>query len=118
MLERLAQEAAAKKAEKEERERLQMQGQKEKGFEAPVVSSEGVAWNQNYFNSIQRRPDGTPDGPWEVTYNNVHVRVLEILEVLPNLVAVRLVNQEGHEMRGRIPFAKIEQWDRAEGAQQ
>ena len=112
MLERLAKEAAAKKAEAEERERLQKEGQIEKGYEAPAVSNDGVVWNEEYFKSIQRKADGTPDGPWDVTYNNVHVQVLEILEVLPNLVSVRLVNQEGHEMRGRIPFARIEKWDR------
>lgn len=114
-LAKLAEEAAAKKAEKEERARKEQEGQINKGIvQPPAVSETGVVWDQNYFSSIQRKADGTPDGPWEVAYNGVHVRVLEILEVLPNLVAVRLINQEGNELRGRIPFAKIEQWDRAE----
>lgn len=112
MLAKLAEEAAIKRAEAEERARREQLGQTEKGVQPPAVSETGVVWDQNYFNSIQRKADGTPDGPWEVTYNGVHVRVLEILEVLPNLVAVRLINQEGNELRGRIPFAKIEQWDR------
>ena len=112
-LAKLAEEAAIKKAEAEERARREQMGKTEKGEQPPAVSTEGIVWDQNYFNSIQRKEDGTPDGPWEVTYNGVHVKVLEILEVLPTVVAVRLVNQEGHEMRGRIPFAKIEQWDRS-----
>ena len=111
-LARLAEEAAAKKAEAEERARKEQEGQIEKGVQPPAVSDAGIVWDQNYFNSIQRKADGTPDGPWEVTYNGIHVRVLEILEVLPNLVAVRLINQEGNELRGRIPFARIEQWNR------
>lgn len=110
-LEKLAEEAAIKKAEAEERKRREQMGKSEKGEQPPAVSETGITWDQNYFNSIQRKADGTPDGPWEVTYNGVHVKVLEILEVLPNLVAVRLINQEGNELRGRIPFAKIEQWD-------
>lgn len=114
MLERLAEESAAKKAEAEERERRVKEGLAEKGeIQEPAVSADGVVWDQNYFNSIQRKEDGTPDGPWNVAYNGIHVKVLEILEVLPNVVAVRLVNQEGVELKGRIPFAKIEQWDRA-----
>ena len=112
-LARLAEEAAVKKAEAEERARREQMGKTEKGEQPPAVSTEGIVWDQNYFNSIQRKEDGTPDGPWEVTYNGVHVKVLEILEVLPTVVAVRLINQEGHELRGRIPFAKIEQWDRS-----
>ncbi|MBQ4479198.1 MAG: hypothetical protein IJJ33_18090 [Victivallales bacterium] len=112
-LERLANEAAAKRAAAEERALKEREAQIAMGEQPPAVSETGVVWNENYFNSIQRKADGTPDGPWEVTYNGVHVKVLEILEVLPTVVAVRLVNQEGHEMRGRIPFAKIEQWDRS-----
>ncbi len=113
MLAKLAEEAAIKKAEADERARREQEGLIEKGIQEPAVSATGIVWNQDYFNSIQRKADGTPDGPWEVTYNGIHVRVLEIIEVLPNLVAVRLINQEGHELRGRIPFSKIEQWDRA-----
>ena len=114
MLERLAQEAAAKRAEKEAREQREQAALADKGkVEAPAVSENGVVWDEKYFSSIQRKADGTPDGPWEVTYNGIHVRVLEILEVLPALVAVRLVNPEGAELKGRIPYAKITQWDRA-----
>ena len=111
-LQRLSEEAAVKQAEKEARERREQMGRAERGEELPAVSQTGIVWDQNYFNSIQRKADGTPDGPWMVSYNGVHVKVLEILEVLPNLVAVRLINQEGNELKGRIPFAKIEQWDR------
>ncbi|MBP5300493.1 MAG: hypothetical protein J6Y80_03715 [Victivallales bacterium] len=113
LLEKLAQEAAVKRAEEEERERRKQDALTEKGkLETPAVSQYGVTWDEKYFNSIQRKADGTPDGPWMVTYNGVQVKVLEIIEVLPTLVAVRLINQEGHELRGRIPYARITQWDR------
>ena len=106
-------EAAARKREEEEaRAERELAQAKERGkIEAPAVSAEGIVWDQNYFASIQRKEDGTPNGPWTVAYNGIEVTVTEIIEVLPEFLQVRLINLEGMPMVSRIPYSKIEKWD-------
>ena len=110
-LAKLAEEAAAKQAEKEEQKRLEAEGRVAKGEVKPAVSEDGIVWDSSYFNSIARREDGTPAGPWQVTYNGVTVRVNNIVEVLPECIQVNMVNQEGTALVGRIPYSRIESWD-------
>lgn len=109
---KIAEEAAMARAEKAERERKELEQAKKSGqvFE-PAVSETGVVWNQEYFRSIQRLEDGTPAGPWTVTYNSITVKVIEIIEPLAEFVHVRFINMEGHELKGRIPYHRITQWD-------
>ncbi len=111
--EMFAQAAAQKRAEEEARARMEAEQARERGEEAPAVSQEGVVWDQHYFSSIQRRPDGTPAGPWHVAYNGVKVTVTEILEPLPECVQVKMINAEGAPLVGRIPYARLEAWEDA-----
>lgn len=110
-LEQLAAEAAAKKAEKEEQARLEAEGRIAKGEVKPAVSADGTVWDSAYFNAIARRENGSPAGPWVVTYNGVTVRVNSIVEVLPECIQVNMVNQEGSALVGRIPYSRIESWE-------
>lgn len=110
-LERFAQDAAKKRAEEEERKQKEAMQARERGQEAPAVSSEGVVWNKDYFASIQRKEDGSPNGPWKATYNGVTVRVEEILEALDECIQARIVNQEGVVIVGRIPYSRLQEWE-------
>ncbi len=110
-LERFAQDAARKRAEEEERKQKEALLARERGQETPAVSSEGVVWNKEYFASIQRKEDGSPNGPWKATYNGVTVRVEEILEALDECLQARIVNQEGVVIVGRIPYARLQEWE-------
>lgn len=110
--EEFARIAAEKRAEAAERKRLEEEQAKERGEEEPpAVSATGIVWDKDYFTSIQRKDDGTPAGPWDVTYNGVDVVVTEIKEVLPECIQVSFINQEGTALVGRIPYSKIEKWE-------
>ena len=106
-------EAATRKREEEAaRVKQELALAKVRGkLEAPAVSAEGIVWDQNYFSSIQRKEDGTPNGPWAVAYNGIEATVTEIIKALPEFLQVRLINQEGMPMVSRIPYSKIEKWD-------
>lgn len=108
--EMFARDAEMKRAEQAERAAKEAMQAKERGKEAPAVSSEGITFDQDYFNSIQRNEDGTPAGPWRVAYNGIEITVTEIVEVLPECVQVRMINLEGNPMVGRIPYSRIEKW--------
>ncbi len=111
-LARMAEEAEKKREAKAEQARKEAEIKAEQGVEAPAVSEEGVVWNREYFTKIARLSDGTPDGPWDVCYNGVAVRVLQIIDPQDEFVQVRLLNQENKTMNGRIPYARIEKWDK------
>lgn len=113
-LARLADEAAQKRAAAEEEARKEAIIREEQGIEAPAVSEDGVVWDRNYFTKIARLADGTPDGPWDVRYNGVTVRVLQILDPQDDFVQARILNQEGATLNGRIPYSKIERWERVD----
>ncbi len=110
-LERFAQDAAKKRAEEEERKQKEAMQARERGQETPAVSAEGVVWNKDYFASIQRKDDGSPNGPWKATYNGVTVRVEEILDALDECLQARIVNQEGATITGRIPYSRLQAWE-------
>lgn len=110
-LERFAQDAAKKRAEEEERKQKEAMQARERGQEVPAVSAEGVVWNKDYFASIQRKDDGSPNGPWKATYNGVTVRVEEILDALDECLQARIVNQEGATITGRIPYSRLQAWE-------
>ena len=112
--EMFAREAEEKRAEEAERKLKEAEQAKERGKEAPAVSSDGVVFDQAYFESIQRKEDGTPNGPWRVAYNGIEITVNEIVEVLPECVQVRMINLEGNPMVGRIPYSRIEKWETPE----
>ena len=107
----LAAAAAAKAEEEKRKQELLAEARAEHG-EAPTeqVAADGTVWNQDYFHSIMRKPDGTPAGPWKARYNDIDVTVLEIIEPLEAFVQVRMINLEGKEIVGRIPYARLEEW--------
>jgi hypothetical protein len=104
--------AAAVKAEEEKRKQELLAEARAEHGEAPTeqVADDGTVWNQPFFRSIMRNPDGTPAGPWKVRYNGIDVTVLEIIEPLEAFVQVRMINLEGKEIVGRIPYARLEEW--------
>ena len=109
---RFAEEAARKREEEAARAERDLAQAKERGkVEDPAVSPDGIVWDQNYFSSIQRKEDGTPNGPWAVAYNGIEITVTEIIEILPDFLQVRLINLEGMPMVSRIPYSKIEKWE-------
>lgn len=112
-LQRLAEAAAEKRELEAEQKRKEAMVQQERGAQEPKVSADGTVWDQSYFRSIARLADGTPDGPWNVRYNGVEVQVLQIIDPQPEFVQARIVNQEGAAMNGRIPYSRIEKWERA-----
>ncbi|GEM_PF-5645193 len=103
--------AAQKRAEAAERARLEEEQAVARGKEAPAVSAEGIVWDKNYFLSIQRKPDGTPAGPWAVQFNGISVTVLQIVEAMDENVQVKMINLEGTKTMGRIPYARLQKWD-------
>ncbi len=81
------------------------------GFVAQVTAPDGTPMTQSYFKSIMRKDDGTPAGPWTVTYNGTTVTVLEITDAMLDGMQVRFSNLSGQEIRGRIPYSRITQWE-------
>ncbi len=45
-------------------------------------------FNQQFFEKIARRSDGTPAGPWEVVFKGNIFHITKILEPLPDVVSV------------------------------
>ena len=71
-----------------------------------------------YFNKISRKEDGSPAGPWKVSFNGNLITVTSIVEVLPEAVSVEF-HQPGKTdiLKMRIPFSRIESWEAAEEEQ-
>lgn len=45
-------------------------------------------FNQEYFEKIARRPDGSPAGPWDAVFKGNIIHITKILEPLPDVVSV------------------------------
>lgn len=104
--ERQAMEAA--EAERQKNISLNM------GVKAPEEEvEEETGWNQAFFEKIARAEDGSSAGPWLATYGGNTIRVLSIIEALPEVVNVEFEGEKGAPMKIRIPYAKIENWERA-----
>ena len=102
-------ERLAKEAEEAERQKniaLNM------GAEAQEQPEEEDSWNQAYFEKIARASDGSSAGPWLATYGGNTIRVLSIIEALPEVVNVEFEGEKGKPMKIRIPYAKIEAWEK------
>lgn len=110
-------EAAAKEREDEKKKNIELNTGGEAASEA--AAPEESVWTQKHFAEIARKPDGTPAGPWEVTYaGGIHVHVTQIIEALPQVVHVEFTDDKGKAVRMRIPYARIESWDAPEHQEQ
>ena len=68
-----------------------------------------------YFNKIARKADGTPAGPWKVSFNGNLIIVTAIIEVLPEALSVEFHQPNKNDiLKMRIPFSKIESWETIE----
>ena len=102
-------ERLAKEAEEAERQKniaLNM------GAEAQESEEENEGWTQAYFEKIARAADGSSAGPWIATYGGNTIRVLSIVEALPEVVSVEFEGEKGKTLKIRIPYAKIEAWEK------
>ena len=102
---RAEEERLAREAEEAERQKNIALNRKEE-----VEEVKGLGWSQGYFEKISRKADGSDGGPWLVTYGGNTIRVLRIVEALPEVVNVEFEGEKGATMRIRIPYAKIESW--------
>lgn len=60
-----------------------------------------------YFERIARDEQGNPTGPWRITFGGNEVKVLRILEPLPDVVSVEIETREGGRAKFRIPYGRI-----------
>lgn len=108
---------AAMEKERVEREAAEAERQKNIALnrgddpDAPVEQEEESKWNQKYFEKIARKDDGSPAGPWDVVYSGHPVRVMRIIEALPEVVHIEFLDTKGTPVKMRIPYAKIETWE-------
>ncbi len=110
---RAEQEALQKKAEAEaEKQRIQEQLGKQVALEEDESGIEGKQWNQKYFDKIGRDEEGRNAGPWKAVISGNEIIVLEILETEPELVYVVFKDFKGAPKKMRIPYAKIESWNK------
>jgi len=70
-------------------------------------------WNRPYFKHISLKSDGTPGGPWKITYNGATVDMLEIVETQAEFFKARVKNRAGEVITARIPYAKVENLEEA-----
>lgn len=104
---------AQKEAEEEERQRIQ----EELNARKAIADTEGVQatdkrWTQQYFNSIARDSEGRNAGPWKATVSGTDIIVLEIIEAEEDLVYVVFKSYNDQPSKMRIPYAKIESWEK------
>lgn len=110
---RAEQEALQKKAEAEaEKQRIQEQLGKERELQNAESGIEGKQWNQKYFEKIGRDDEGRNAGPWKAVISGNEIIVLEILETEPELVYVVFKDSKGTPKKMRIPYARIESWNK------
>jgi hypothetical protein len=79
--------------------------------DAPAAPPEPVVvekvFNAEYFTGIARDEQGNFAGPWRVVFGGSEVKVLRILEPLPEVVSVEIETRDGGKAKFRIPYARI-----------
>lgn len=109
--EKLAQE----QAEAEEKQRIQEELNTRKAL-AGNAEEEGlktdVRWNQQYFAKISRDSEGRNAGPWKAVVSGTEIIVTEILEAEEDLVYVVFKGYNDEPSKMRIPYTKIESWEK------
>jgi hypothetical protein len=105
---------AQKEAEEEEKRRIQEELNARK---AVVESEAGIQstnsrWSSQYFNSIARDAEGRNAGPWKAVVSGTEIIVLEIIEAEEDLVYVVFKGYNDEPSKMRIPYAKIESWEK------
>ena len=78
-------------------------------LEEPAAAAEEQrrVFDAAYFGSIARDEQGNPTGPWRVVFGEQEVKVLQILEPLPDVVSVEIETRDGGRAKFRIPYARI-----------
>ncbi len=71
------------------------------------ADDEPQVFDKAYFESIARDDQGNPAGPWRVVFGDNEVKVLRILEPLPEVVSVEIAGRAGAPAKFRIPYARI-----------
>ncbi|NLF16185.1 MAG: hypothetical protein GX595_02865 [Lentisphaerae bacterium] len=71
------------------------------------ADEEPQVFDKAYFESIARDDQGNPAGPWRVVFGDNEVKVLRILEPLPEVVSVEIAGRDGAPAKFRIPYARI-----------
>ena len=104
-------EKEKKEAEEAEAER-QRNIQLNKGDDEIFAAETESVWNQARFEKMARNYDGSLAGPWDVIFGGRHVRVRHILEAFPEVVSVEFEDDKGNMLKMRIPYAKIESWEK------
>lgn len=71
------------------------------------VKEEKEHFDTAYFERIARDEQGNPTGPWRIVFGGNEVKVLRILEPLPDVVSVEIETREGGRAKFRIPYGRI-----------
>ena len=105
---------AQKEAEEEEKRRIQEELNARK---AAVETEAGLKptdsrWTPQYFNSIARDSEGRNAGPWKAIVSGTEILVLEIIEAEDDLVYVVFKGYNDEPSKMRIPYSKIESWEK------
>ncbi len=91
-------------------------GQREEAEASGQHAAEGDAavsetFDKKYFDDLKTQQDREELVPgWELTFGGRTIRVIEISEVLPNVVAFRTRNADGQVQTMRVPYQRIEAW--------
>jgi hypothetical protein len=79
--------------------------------EQEIVDDRG--FNQTRFAALARNSSGMDNGPWNVVFSGNEMRVMKILEVLPEVISVEVQGEDGKTFTMRIPYSKMESWENA-----
>lgn len=104
------QEAAKAKdaaVEDERRHVAELLGREGGGADGEAEEEVKPVFDTAYFERIARDEQGNPNGPWRVIFGGSEVKVLRILEPLPDVVSVEIETREGGRAKFRIPYARI-----------
>ncbi|MFA6815055.1 MAG: hypothetical protein WCS73_02020 [Lentisphaeria bacterium] len=85
----------------------------DKAAAAAVIkaATDKVVWNEAYFLAMPRTENGDLIGPWNVTFNDMEIKVERILEVQETVLVATAVNEKDEKVKLRIPYSKIERWE-------
>lgn len=77
------------------------------GAEGEEEPAPAVVYDAAHFERIARDEQGNPTGPWRILFGGNEVKVLRILEPLPDVVSVEIETRDGGRAKFRIPYARI-----------
>ena len=109
------QEKIAQQQEEEaEKQRIQeeLNARKALSGNEEETTKTDTRWNKQYFSSIGRDAEGRNAGPWKATVSGTEIIILEILEAEDDLVYVVFKGYNDEPSKMRIPYSKIESWEK------